>query len=291
MAVIGVCASTGYVVQRVVGENCPATRLVEALDSIFLDHGYCLGILSDDDQRYHAACTVAYSHSVGLRWHHSPNHTSYLSGWHESRHRLVNYLLRSLIQDSARGRGQEADWFELLPRVCYICNNITRPSLTSGYFSSDLHYVYGRALPASISTMRELSSPAKEALLSNVPVRIPTTRELDTMFMEFTKRMSDDCVYVAMEAENIDSMMRARNTYADQAIARGPFSLKEGDHVVRYNHGRNKLDRRWVEDVIYTVVSVTGVIACISKDVGQFRFDYVGNLKKIDIDDVDGGIE
>ncbi|EER08171.1 hypothetical protein Pmar_PMAR026831, partial [Perkinsus marinus ATCC 50983] len=74
--------------------------------------------------------------------------------------------------------------------------------------------------------MRQLSEPAKVALADNLPLRIPTTRELDAMILSFTQRISDDSVYVAMEAENLDSMMRSRSSYAGQSIARASFSLK-----------------------------------------------------------------
>ncbi|EER07291.1 hypothetical protein Pmar_PMAR020452 [Perkinsus marinus ATCC 50983] len=75
------------------------------------------------------------------------------------------------------------------------------------------------------------------------------------MILSFTQRISDDSVYVAMEAENLDSMMRSRSSYAGQSIARASFSLKP--------------------------VSINGVIAGITHTVGQVRFDYIGNLKKV----------
>ncbi|KAF4668810.1 hypothetical protein FOL47_002858 [Perkinsus chesapeaki] len=279
MCLLVVDAVTGFIAYALVPNNAPTSLTIAALESIFLTHGYPLGMLSDADARFTSTEATTWSKALGIRWSRSPGHSSRLNGWHESRHRLVNFMLRCLLQQHEN----KVSWSSLMPRVCFIVNNIVRSSLSSSTFSSDLHYVHGRCLPPSVSPNRTLSKEATESLDCHIPLRMPDRADAERMLYDVACRISADCKWTQVSAENDDATLRSRSTFADVSIARSDFSsISVGSKVLRYNFGRNKLGCKWLTDTVYIVRAIKGQVAVISPvNSPSLLYEYIGNLKII----------
>ncbi|EER16703.1 hypothetical protein Pmar_PMAR014033 [Perkinsus marinus ATCC 50983] len=110
---------------------------------------------------------------------------------------------------------------------------------------------------------------------------MPDRADADKLLQDVSLRISSDCKWAQISAENVDSTLRARSTFADTSAARSDFSvLSVGDHVLRYNFGRSKLSQKWLVDQVYVVRAIKGAVAAISPiNSPSLSYEYIGNLK------------
>ncbi|EER16039.1 hypothetical protein Pmar_PMAR003502 [Perkinsus marinus ATCC 50983] len=136
-----------------------------------------------------------------------------------------------------------------------------------------------------MNAQSSLSQSASAFLDKNVPLKLPSNDELEEMVMTYSRRLTEDSQWVTVDAENLDATLRSRKVLADESVLRSNFdTLKIGDSVLRYNYNRNKLDPYW-NATVYKVISIRGQVAAISSDPlrSQPFFEYIGNLKRIDV--------
>ncbi|KAF4702894.1 hypothetical protein FOZ62_017804 [Perkinsus olseni] len=130
---------------------------------------------------------------------------------------------------------------------------------------------------------RTLSKEAADSLDHHIPLRMPDRADADELLRDVASRVSSDCKWIQVSAENEDAILRARSTFGDASLARSDFStLSVGDHVLRYNHGRNKLGQKWLTGTVYVVRAIKGCVAVISPiNSPSLLYEYIGNLKMI----------
>mmetsp|Transcript_1038 Transcript_1038/g.878 ORF Transcript_1038/g.878 Transcript_1038/m.878 type:complete len:136 (+) Transcript_1038:355-762(+) len=124
---------------------------------------------------------------------------------------------------------------------------------------------------------------ATESLDCHIPLRMPDRADAERMLYDVACRISADCKWTQVSAENDDATLRSRSTFADVSIARSDFSsISVGSKVLRYNFGRNKLGCKWLTDTVYIVRAIKGQVAVISPvNSPSLLYEYIGNLKII----------
>ncbi|KAF4659970.1 hypothetical protein FOL47_007366 [Perkinsus chesapeaki] len=117
----------------------------------------------------------------------------------------------------------------------------------------------------------QIRQAAAAFLDKNIPLKMPSNDELELMILDYSRRLTEDSKWVAVDAENLDATLRSRKVLADESVLRSNFDTL-------------KLDPYW-NPVVYKVISIRGQIAAITSDPLRARpfFEYIGNLKRIEV--------
>ncbi|KAF4650418.1 hypothetical protein FOL46_000982 [Perkinsus olseni] len=252
---------------------------LETMVDCFFSVGFPSLIVSDRDGRFLSKVGVAAQKLFQWNWKFLPAHASPLNSWQEIPHRLLNSIMRAIIDGSGL---QLRDWYRLLPCAVWAYNNVPIDE-NCPVAPADLFFHHGATAPSSLQP-RRLSEQA--AQWSSVLQGFPASLQRDVV-QSMVKNM--ERVYASTfdiyTIHNYVLRNKSEASLARQPGRRVP-ELRVGQHVMLVRHQRRKLDPLMTGAFRVCGIVTKYLVELEDKDQKKLGRHFVGNLRLLP-DDVD----
>ncbi|KAF4690048.1 hypothetical protein FOZ60_000713 [Perkinsus olseni] len=252
---------------------------LETMVDCFFSVGFPSLIVSDRDGRFLSKVGVAAQKLFQWNWKFLPAHASPLNSWQEIPHRLLNSIMRAIIDGSGL---QLRDWYRLLPCAVWAYNNVPIDE-NCPVAPADLFFHHGATAPSSLQP-RRLSEQA--AQWSSVLQGFPASLQRDVV-QSMVKNM--ERVYASTfdiyTIHNYVLRNKSEASLARQPGRRVP-ELRVGQHVMLVRHQRRKLDPLMTGPFRICGIVTKYLVELEDKDHKKLGRHFVGNLRLLP-DDAD----